>query len=158
MSVAAGLMMLPAVSLTAQEQGTAVVVIGKDGSRHEVMISDVDRIEFGELSFTLHRIAPEPCSAHAYADIDRILIGADRASVSDLTAGGNIAVWPTAVESTLNVAGTEPGTHIAVYDLGGALAASARTTADTASLDLSALTPGVYVVAVGKHTVKIIKK
>lgn len=146
--------MLSPVGVSA-EQG--VVVIAKDGSQTEMTLANVERIDIGESGITLRHSGGEP-SEIAYTDLDRVLIGAEVNGVKDLVADGGIAVWPTRVTSTVNVTGITPGTAVSVHSIGGALVATATAGDDTASVDLSSAAPGVYIVTIGKHSVKIIKE
>lgn len=139
------------------EGGDAVVVIAKDGSTFEVQISQVDRIGFGSTQLTVSTTGGET-DAIDYKDVDRVLIGAKRQGIADLTAGGNIAVWPTVVESAVNIAGAPAGTPVRVFTSGGALVGSAVCGETGTSLDISAAPSGVCIVAVGDKSVKIIKK
>lgn len=146
-----------AVPLMAENAGKGVVVISKDGNRHEVALSDVRRIDIGQTGVTVSHRDGES-HERKFEEIDRILIGATVAGVKDVLADGDVAVWPTVTEGPVNIAGVAAGTEIAVYDLGGNMVAETVTEGDAATIDLSAAESGVYVVSLGKESVKVIKK
>lgn len=139
------------------EATVGVIVVKADGSNYELELAQVDRISFGASGVSLVSTSGET-EEFAYADVDRIMLASPLSAIRDITSRGDIAVWPTAVHSTVNIAGAEPGTEVRVYSLGGSLVASGRCQDGTLSLDLSSAPAGVCIVAVGNHTVKIIKK
>lgn len=147
--------LMPCIA-SAQTADKVVSVISRDGTVHEVVMSEIDRIDIGASSLTVHKTAGDACE-HDYASIDRLLIGC-KSSVTSVIAPGEIAVWPTAVETELNVSGAAPGTLVAVYSVGGTRVCSSVALRGDAVLDLSGLPAGVYVVAVGDRAVKITKK
>ena len=135
-----------------------VVVIAKDGTRPEAILPDIDRIDIGAASLTLHQLSGAKAEV-AYADVDHILIGADVTAVKEIIKPGEIAVWPTKVTTSVNATGLEAGASMLVHNLNGQLIGSAIAGDEgTASIDLSAAAAGVYVVSAGKHTVKVIKQ
>ena len=147
-----------AVSIfSAHAEGDSVTILAKDGTSFTAKIADVKRIDLGTDEVVLSTESGESAT-YSYADVDRIMIGATPAGISDITAQGNVAVWPTTVSSTLNIAGAEPGTTVNVYGINGALIATAKATDGTLSIDLSGAPAGVCIVSIGNHSVKIIKK
>jgi len=154
------LLMLLGVSAIASAQVPSVVVVAKDGSTYSVALTKVDRIDFGAESLTV-RDAGGNASEHAYADVDRLLIGELSSGIDNLSRDGNIAVWPTPFTDVVNVAGLAGGTELRLFDLRGNCVATA--TADGGStvttLVTSSLSAGVYVLACGdKKSVKIVKQ
>lgn len=133
-----------------------VQILATDGSVREIALPDLDRLEIGSGQVTL-RTTDGNSEARLMEDIDRIMIGTEVSSVTTLLHPGEIAVWPTAVTSTVNIAGAASGTAVAVWSAAGIRVASARCGEDTLSLDLSALPAGVYIVTVGQKSVKISK-
>ncbi|MCM1067091.1 MAG: T9SS type A sorting domain-containing protein [Muribaculaceae bacterium] len=139
----------------AAEKG--VVVISADGTRTEATLADVQRIDIGKESLTLHHSGGQKHEV-AFADLDRILIGAETSAVKDLIGRTDIAIWPTRTSSTVSATGLEPGCTFAAHSTAGALVAKATADADgNATIDLSSAAAGVYIVSAGKHSVKIIK-
>ena len=134
-----------------------VIVVKADGSNYEIELSEVDRISFGTDEVAVVSTSGQT-QEFAYADVDRIMLGSALSGIREITSRGDIAVWPRSVQSVLNVAGAEPGTEVRVYSLGGTLVASGRCPDGTLSLDLTSAPAGACIVAIGNHTVKIIKK
>lgn len=135
----------------------AVVVVASDGTTTEVVLGQVKRIEIGAASATLHHDG----GSHelAFADIDRIIIGSEAAAVKDLLKEGEFAVWPTQTAGPVNAVGLAPGTKLSAFSVAGALAGAATADSDgSASIDLSACQPGVYIISDGKNSVKIVKQ
>ncbi len=143
--------------LPARADGDSVIILAKDGTSCTAKIADVKSIELGSDGLVLNTKNESPAT-YLYADIDRILIGAQAGGIEGITADGSIAIWPTAVTSTLNVAGAKAGTPVRIYGVNGSLVASATASDGTLSIDLSSAPAGVCIVNVGTKTVKIIKK
>lgn len=147
---------LTAIPLAASATEPKVVMLGKDGTSYDLALKDVDRINFSAAGAELLGNSGEH-HAMNYADIDRILIGSTL-SVSDLTAKGEIAVYPSVTDGPLNVVGIEPGTDIYVYDISGRRITAVTAQDSAVTLDLSDAPAGVMAVRIGMHSVKIIKK
>lgn len=149
-------MAMPVDALAVQ----SVVVISTDGSKREVALADVTRIDIGQGKLTLHT-SDGKSSDIAYESLDRMLIGAESgvSGINSILSDGEIAIWPTLVTSDIHVSGVESGSVIAVYSAGGVKVASAKADdGGNASIDISGAVSGVYVVSAGKHSVKIMKK
>ena len=69
-----------------------------------------------------------------------------------------VAVFPTVANSTLNISGCKQGTHITVGSLDGQVCLSTDVAADGATIDVSGLSSGCYILTVGEQTVKFIKQ
>lgn len=105
-------------TMRAEERGEHIVVIPQSGEQYTVKMADVDRITLGEQEMVVSTNSGQTKS-YGYGDVDRILIGAKTDGILDITAGGNIAVWPKLVTSTLHIAGVEAGTPVKVFDMSG---------------------------------------
>ncbi|MBD5392273.1 T9SS type A sorting domain-containing protein [bacterium] len=146
-------------SLHADEWGIAV--IKTDGSKQQVKFSDIERIDIGQNSLSVRTLS-NGHSDYAYAGLNRIDIGvavsSDSLSVEQLTAHGSIAVWPIPTKESVHVSGAPVGTRISVYNSVGRTVATAVTSGNTQSFNLSELPAGMYIVRVGKHSIKIVKQ
>lgn len=69
----------------------------------------------------------------------------------------NLRVYPTAVTNHLTIEGAE-NLPVKIYDLMGTLWLSDFNTSTTRSIDLSDLLTGIYLVKIGCHSFKIVKK
>lgn len=141
----------------AESAEKAVVVISADGTQRQELLTNVDRIEIGETSLTLKTVGGETRTT-AYDELDRILIGTEYSAIQQITSPGDIAVWPTVTSDNLNVTGLQPGDAVTVYDLRGAVAVRTIATDGMTTVSVASLPSGAYIVAAGKHSVKIIKK
>ncbi|MDE6652827.1 MAG: T9SS type A sorting domain-containing protein [Muribaculaceae bacterium] len=147
-----------AISWTAGAAEPAVVVIDTDGARQEIALSNLDRVAFGASEVTLQpRDSQEPLR-YAYSSVDRIMFNESTSALSALAADGRVVVWPTVTSSSVNIAGAPENTMVNVYGADGATVASATAADGTLSIDLSGVPQGLYVVAVGSQSVKILKK
>lgn len=153
-------LLLPA-SLRADELGIAV--IKTDGSIQHVKISNIERIDISPMTLTVRTLSSGN-SEYSYSEINRIDIGAtgsgsnDTVSVEKYISDGSIAVWPTLTKESVNVAGAPVGTRIMVHNSGGRVVASTIVAGNISSINLSSLPSGLYIVSIGKHSVKIIKR
>jgi len=154
-------LVLPAIMaigvVSASASGDSVVILAKDGTSYTAKMAEVKKIDLGVTGLVLTTTAGGEAT-YAYADVDRILIGADAAGITDVVAGGEIAVWPTVVTDVVNVAGAEAGTPVKVFALNGSLVASATASDGTLTVNMAGAPSGVCIVAIGDKSVKIIKK
>ena len=149
-------MLIPA-SLHADEWGIAV--IQTDGSVQQVKFTDIERIDIASQTLTLHTLQGKE-SEYAYSTLNRIDIGVPMQTVSieNITANGAIAVWPTLTKESINISGAPAGTRIMVYNPGGQVVATAVANGNMQTINLSASPAGLYIVSVGKHSTKIVKR
>ena len=134
-----------------------VVVIAKNGATTEISFPSIGRIDVGTTGLTLLSSDGKTRSI-SYADLDKVMIGQELSAVNNIICEGDIAVWPTCVSTTVNIAGIAVGTSVELYSLGGARVATAVAGSDNAaSLDMTGCAPGVYIVSTQGRSVKIIK-
>lgn len=135
-----------------------VIIVKTDGSMHEHEFEAINRLEIGEKTVTIHHATAEP-TEHNMSEIDRIKIAAQLSGIQSAVAEGSLAVWPTAVETDVNIAGAEAGTAVNIYSMSGSNVQQGTIDADgTLSLNLSQLQKGTYVLTIGSTSVKILKK
>lgn len=143
------------VDMSAADNG--IIVIARDGSRHEVIFDNLNYIEIGNTAVTVHH-SDGDSHTHDYTDVDRILIGAKTSAIDNVTAAGDIAIWPSTVVEAVNVAGAKAGAVITVADTAGRQFTTSADSDGTAIIDVTAMAPGVIIVNVNNHSVKLIKK
>lgn len=145
------------LSATASAGNIGVAVIKADGSTHHVELADIHRIDVGAAGVTVHTLSGQSTD-HAYGDIERIDIGVASSGIADIISdGATTAVWPTIVDTSVNIAGAPVGTPVKVFSSNGAAVASATTGEGTLSIDLQHVAAGTYIVTVGQKSVKIVK-
>lgn len=156
----ASAMVMMAVSMPATiSAGIGVAVVKAYGTIHEHEFESIERIDITPDAITIHHQSADPTSHHP-SEIDRIYIGVEIATVgvNSVMDKGDIAVWPTQVESILNVKGLSESTFIRIYSLSGQTVKSVVSSESDLTIDLSNLPAGGYVVDLGgKKSVKIIK-
>lgn len=131
-------------------------VVGSDGTVTETPMSDVGKIVFGTSAFTVESKAGQTAE-HKYGEVKRVDFG-KLASISNVVAEARMAVWPTVTTSVVNVKGADAGASIRIYDLSGSQVINVKAAEGVTNIDLSPLTAGMYILAVGENSVKIIKK
>lgn len=159
LTITLALLFINIATSLAATQSIGVIVIKSDGTTHELELEAIDRMEIGTQAVEIHHTSGTS-STHNITDIDRINIGVAVAGIDRVLADtGDIAVWPTTTTGNVYIKGAAAGTPIAVYTLSGQCVANAHTSSDGATtINIATLAPGVYVVAVGSHSVKITKK
>lgn len=70
----------------------------------------------------------------------------------------NIKLYPVPATSTVTVAGSESGTEIAVYTIGGMKVKSVQSVGDHTVIDVTDLPSGIYVVTAGAERLRMIKR
>lgn len=78
--------------------------------------------------------------------------------VAQVNAQGQLAVYPTVSHSSLTVSGCQQGEQISVVSLAGQVCIVTEAADGGATVDVSALQPGAYLLNVGGMTVKFIKR
>lgn len=136
----------------------SVIVITGSGDTYTVKLSDVDKIMLNADGLVLNATNGDS-KAYRYSDVDRITItDATLTGIKNIVKPGDIAVWPTIVTSSVNISGAPEGTAVKLFDANGRLLSNTTAADGTLSLDLSSAQSGMYIVCIGKHTVKVIKK
>lgn len=136
----------------------AIVVIDTDGSRQEIALGNLDRVTFGASQITVQTCDGQEPLQLAYSSVDRILLNESVSALSSIAADGRVAVWPTVTSSSVNISGAAEGTMVNVCGADGATVASSTAGGGTVTIDISSVPQGVYIVAVGSQSVKILKK
>lgn len=136
--------------------GSDVVVVTPAGDQYSVAMADVEAIQFESDGFTLKADGTD--RYFRYDEVDRILVGAESSGINAIATAGRLAIWPSPVETILNVAGVEEGTDVKVYSLSGTLIATGRSNGGIVSLDMTEAPAGTCIVTVGERSAKIIRK
>ena len=82
----------------------------------------------------------------------------DATGISNVVAKDGISLLSRVVEGSLTVTGCKEGQTVTVVSAGGAVKVQTVTSGDHTDVDVSRLASGVYMLSVGKTTVKFIKK
>lgn len=146
-----------AFSTAASAADKGVIVIARDGSQHEVVFDNLKHIEIGSTAVTVHHV-DGTTHTREIGDIDRLMIGAATSGINDIVDNGNIAVWPTTVTESVNIAGATAGATVTVADINGRTFTSELDSDGRATINVASMPAGILIVNVDNHTVKIIKK
>ncbi|OYP60063.1 hypothetical protein CIK99_00355 [Prevotella sp. P5-92] len=82
----------------------------------------------------------------------------DATSISSAVVKNGISLLSNVVEANLTITGCKEGQAITVVSTDGAVKVKTVTSGDHTNVDVSRLASGVYMLNVGKTTVKFIKK
>ena len=82
----------------------------------------------------------------------------DATGISNVVVNNGISLLSNVVESSLTVTGCKEGQTVTVVSAGGAVKVKTVTRGNHTNVDVSRLASGVYMLNVGKTTVKFIKK
>ena len=82
----------------------------------------------------------------------------DATGVSSAVADNGVSLLSRVVEGCLTITGCKEGHTVTVVSAGGAVELQTVTSGDRTNVDVSRLASGVYMLNVGKTTVKFIKK
>ena len=82
----------------------------------------------------------------------------DATGISSVVAANGISILSRVVDGCLTITGCKEGQSVTVVSAGGTVEVQTVTSGDHTNLDVSRLASGVYMLNVGKTTVKFIKK
>ena len=82
----------------------------------------------------------------------------DPAGISSATVANDTPQTAISADGRLSLTGCRPGTQVNIYDTGGRNVAGGVAKGERLDIDVSRLTPGIYVLKAGETTVKFIKK
>lgn len=138
------------------EEVASLCVVNKDGTTVVTPLNNVGKVEFGAESFTVKSKAGEAAD-YKYGEVSRVDLG-KLSSLASAVRESTLAVWPTVTSSTLNVGGEVAGQTAEVYSISGARMFGTELKEGINKIDFSSFTSGIYILKVGKNSVKIIKK
>ena len=82
----------------------------------------------------------------------------DATGITNVVANNGISLLSRVVEGSITITGCKEGQTVTVVSAGGAVKVQTVTRGDHTNVDVSRLASGVYMLSVGKTTVKFIKK
>ena len=97
---------------------------------------------------------------HVYDNVTRATFSkhAESSGVGSVEDFGALAVYPTVVSREITISSCRQDTKVAVVSLGGGVCLEAVVADGSATLDVSGLAPGAYILKVGDRSVKFIKR
>lgn len=139
---------------------TNLVVVPLSGADANYAFSLVGKIRFVENSVCLYDKQEMELGCTPMNEINRIVFEEGSNPQTDLEAISNpaIHVYPNPVQSQLIINGLQDDQVIRIYSLQGQLLMSASAVNNSATLDVSGLQLGDYLLQVGAEIVKFIKQ
>lgn len=155
-SLAAGLLFTPA-ALYAQGPVAGVIVIDRQGNHTEIPFANLDRINLSDTGIKLIT-SDGAASSTSYTDLDRIMVGAALSGVGEIAAEASFVLWPSVTDGIVHLKADKEAEVIVTSMSGAQVVSASLPESGSLTLDLSPLTPSVYIVCCGDNSVKIIKK
>lgn len=151
-------LLLMFVPMTARaDTVSSIVVVNKDGTTVESLVSDVSKVSFDTFDFTVLSKGGE-AKKYEYDSVSRIDLNKSSGVNSLIQEDTRLAVWPTVTSSAINVTGTDASGKILIYDTNGLLMISVEPVDGVNTIDVSKLPSGHYILNAGKSSVRFIKK
>lgn len=143
-------------SLGAQADDTETWLVVEQGASHSPFaISGVQRVNFGDDALTVVEADKE--SAFDYTTVSRISFTQNEPSAIDKPATSSNTLKLSSNDGCLTVAGLDAPTQLSLYSQSGASVMQINGY-QGASVSLSSLPNGIYVLKVNNQTFKIVKK
>ena len=121
-----------------------------------VFMNEVGYILYTDGSFTMSIVKTDNSTIENVTKVSFAQL--DATGISKVVVNNGISLLSNVVESSLTVTGCKEGQIITVVSAGGAVKVKTVTSGNHTNVDVSHLTSGVYILNVGKTTVKFIKK
>lgn len=145
------------LGVQAADYSNSLLVNKTDGSTVEYRFADVPVATIEGEDLKIEVLATRESVLYPINDIKNLTFKKEVSGVEDIVAGGNHVMFGLAGDM-LEAAGLEAGTEIVIFDAAGVLRASAKADADgCASIKVSDLGKGVFLVKGGKHMFKFIR-
>lgn len=144
------------VSLMANAQDTKVNVLYLDGTPHVVQMSQVAKLKVSGDDVSLLAHDGSAVATHKIADVDKIELTSIATSVASLNKKQAITIRYNG--SNITAEGMADGKTLDVYAADGAAVAKAVARGGKATIDVSALAAGVYVVKAEGQSLKMMKR
>ena len=149
-------LLLGALSCPMMAQDGKVNVLYLDGSAHEVQMSQVAKLKVSGDDVSLLAHDGSAVATHKISDIDKIELTSIATSVASLNKKQAITIRYNG--SNITAEGMTDGKTLDVYAADGAAVAKAVARGGKATLDVSALAAGVYVVKAEGQSLKMMKR
>ncbi|MDO5128341.1 MAG: T9SS type A sorting domain-containing protein [Prevotellaceae bacterium] len=121
-----------------------------------VMMSQVGYILYTDGSSTMSIVKTDNS---VIEDVTKVSFAkVDGTGIAQTVADKGIAVLSRVVDNSLTVTGCPEGQSVSVISASGAVEVKTLSSGDHTTIDVSRLVSGVYMLRVGKNTVKFIKK
>jgi len=137
--------------LTAQEW--RIITLSADGAEATYALTEVQKIVFENDAMTVNMKSGSDATGISSVSFVPAQVG-----VEPLKSESSVFVFPNPVKTNLTVAGVDKNVRINLLDLKGAVLQSVISQDNSTDIDVSSLQQGLYLLQVGKQTVKFIKQ
>lgn len=145
-----------AFAFATNAQDTKVNVLYLDGTPHVVQMSQVRKLKITGDDVLLLSADGTTVATHKTADIDKIELTADVTAIN--TPSKVQAVTIRYNGTSITASGMTNGSALTVYATSGAVVAKAKARDGKATINVSDLGAGVYVVKTDGQTLKMVKR
>jgi len=131
-----------------------LITVSADGTETAYALPDVQKIVFENDSMTVKM--KSGTGATGITCIKFLL--SDNVGIENLKPASKVFVFPNPVKTNLKVAGVDKNAKINLLDLSGKLLQSITAQDNSTDIDVSALSPGLYLLQIGEQVIKFIKQ
>jgi len=136
------------------EPESQMITVKADGTETVYVLADVQKIVFENQAMTVNMKSGADSTGITCV---RFLV-TDNSGLENLKLASPVFVFPVPVKTNLTVAGVDKNMKINLFDLKGTLLKSVFSKDNSTDIDVSSLSPGVYLIQAGGKTVKFIKQ
>ena len=133
-------------------QELQLVTLSADGTETTYTLSNVQKIVFENNTMTVVMKSGSDATGITCISFS------DYVGIENPKTVTSISVFPNPVQTFLTVAGADKNTKINLYDINGRLLKSIPAKDDSTEINVSSLTPGLYLLQVGEQVIKFIKQ
>lgn len=144
------------MALCASADDGKVDVLYVDGTSHVITLSQVAKMQVADGNAVFFGKDGKTAATHKISDIEKINLTAATTSISQNKAGNGIVVRSD--RNTVSVEGMADGKMLEIFSVGGALVKKAASVNGKATVDVTALADGVYVVKADGKSLKMVKR
>jgi len=131
-----------------------LITLKADGKKATYALSKVQKIVFEKNSMTV-----KMKSDSAATNITSIRFAlSDNVGIENPNGTPSVYIFPNPVKNNLKVSGTDKNAKINLIDMKGKLLQSVIARENSTDIDVSSLSPGLYLLKIGKQVIKFIKE
>ena len=149
-------LLMMAVTLMAAE---SIKVVSLNGSDRTISLQRIGTITFSDDVMYLYDTEGNLLGNTPVSQVGQIVFTDEPDNTAvDNVARPSVSVYPNPAYDMLEISGLEGQTAVRIYNLQGQLLRQAVVAEDKATLDVSALSAGHYLLQIGAEVMKIIKE
>jgi len=148
-----GLVLLMAGRLFATDE-SQLITVKADGTETTYALPDVQKIVFENNTMTVNMKSGADATE---VTCIRFLLS-EQSGIENQKPATPIFIFPNPVKTNLTVAGVNKNVKINLIDLSGKLLQSILARDNSTDIDVSSLSPGLYLLQVGEQVIKFVKQ